>query len=222
MIQISDWSAFVNKCLQRIDLLQKLFAVTLEGNHRIYSEVNLENTIGSEPFYCSDVFTGVLVWDTTVGDIRARLMTLQWQLGTIILAEWEAIFEEFLHGLVDTLLAINPSLDPNEIKKDIFHASYRWRSSILNWFTFDITPDGAPIAWTAFREWIEIRNCIIHRNKFVDQIFLDRLVDVKDNLKYPYVIGEEFNVNPGEIFQLLASTGRLLVMLGNEIEQIIQ
>jgi len=216
MIQISDWNTLMNKCLLRINLLQELFAVTIEGYHQIY--LNLESKVSSEPFNCIDIYAGVLVWGTTAGKVRSGLQRLQWQFVVIILAEWEAIVEEFLHNLVDAFLSINPNYDANRINKDIFRGSYQWRNSILKFFAFDIAPKVSPVAWPAIREWIEIRNCIIHRSKFVDQIFLDRLMDEKGNLKYPYVVGEEFIIHPGEIFQLLAGTEHLLEMLGKEIE----
>src|SRR4051812_26986280 len=79
-----------------------------------------------------------------------------------------------------------------------------WRAKIQNELGVDI--DASPIRWVAIREWVAIRNHLVHQGRTITQKFLDSLADVAGGLTYSYTVGNDFDIKPGEIFRLLDST----------------
>src|SRR5713226_1448810 len=104
------------------------------------------------------------------------------------------------------MVVARPQQDEKKVIKSIFGGSQHWKPEILQILGFDL--GDRPVTWSAIREWIEIRNCLVHRGHYVDQVFLD-LSDVK--VAYPYRIGQPFEIVPGEVFRLLWGTERALV-----------
>lgn len=238
MNSTADWVAFKAKTFARASLLGKTFALTIEGYRRIDEAIEQTPTEPdmspikvylremfnlpprSQLFQCTDGTSGILLWTTTTTEAGNVLFDVQWQFATMVLAEWKAILEEFLVGCVDILLWLNPAFDKQKVRKDIFKSSAKWRSGLQKWFGIDIAPSPSPIAWTAIREWIEIRNCIVHRSRLVDKEFLDRLSDVQP-LTYPYVLGKPFGILPGEIWQLFTATEKLIHAVAQKIDALL-